>query len=202
MSKTRDVLPIGSTTFLRLQQSSDNQSQHEFFFFLTGWRSENTSGIFESNLHCGFIYSNKSNSHSSDAPIHETWCVLTGNIQHTFFLKTCMINLWHYIQSCLKNEKWMSLVINWNKFGATLLQHLLVFFLNRIWQSLTFSSFLYEREEHWTALQSCMLIFFFCSNLLNISMPYRLAEIHGTIKWWLFCLCHLICMNMVALAEM
>ena len=32
MSKTRDVLPIGSTTFLRLQQSSDDQS-HEFFFF-------------------------------------------------------------------------------------------------------------------------------------------------------------------------
>ena len=34
MSKTRDVLPIGSTTFLRLQQSSDDQSRHEIFFFL------------------------------------------------------------------------------------------------------------------------------------------------------------------------
>ena len=33
MSKTRDVLPIGSTTFLRLQQSSDDQSRHDFFFF-------------------------------------------------------------------------------------------------------------------------------------------------------------------------
>ena len=29
MFKTRDVLPIGSTTLLRLQQSSDDQSQHE-----------------------------------------------------------------------------------------------------------------------------------------------------------------------------
>ena len=38
MSKTGDVLPIGSTTFLRLQQSSDDQSRHEFF--VTGWRSE------------------------------------------------------------------------------------------------------------------------------------------------------------------
>ena len=35
MSKTRDVLPIGSTTFLRLQQSSDDQSgNHAVFFFL------------------------------------------------------------------------------------------------------------------------------------------------------------------------
>ena len=33
MSKTRDVLPIGSTTFSRLQQSSDDQSRREFFFF-------------------------------------------------------------------------------------------------------------------------------------------------------------------------
>ena len=29
MSKTRDVLPIGSTTFLRLQQSSGDQSRHK-----------------------------------------------------------------------------------------------------------------------------------------------------------------------------
>ena len=37
MSKTRDVLPIGSTgtTFLRLQQSSDDQSRHDFFFFFS-----------------------------------------------------------------------------------------------------------------------------------------------------------------------
>ena len=34
MSKTRDVLPIGSTTFLRLQQSSDDQSRHVFFVFV------------------------------------------------------------------------------------------------------------------------------------------------------------------------
>ena len=34
MSKTRDVLPIGSTTFLRLQQSSDDQSRHAFFVFV------------------------------------------------------------------------------------------------------------------------------------------------------------------------
>ena len=32
--QTRDVLPIGSTTFLRLQESSDDQSWHEFFVFV------------------------------------------------------------------------------------------------------------------------------------------------------------------------
>ena len=48
MSKTRDVLPIGSTTFSRLQQSSDDQSRRWvffffFFFFQTGWSINNHS---------------------------------------------------------------------------------------------------------------------------------------------------------------
>ena len=34
MSKTRDVLPIDSTTFSRLQQSSGDQSRREFFVFV------------------------------------------------------------------------------------------------------------------------------------------------------------------------